>query len=134
MSRACNGDRNISLHEATKRANAEIISLLNYNKHATTKHNQFGESAPLIASQHGHVEAVRVLVKVTPVYIILWPREDHQTYLHIAAYRGHLAIVKFILERPSFCNILQLNMLIRDIHGATPLHFVVHGGKCKDCE
>ncbi|GLJ36810.1 hypothetical protein SUGI_0742540 [Cryptomeria japonica] len=69
---ARNGDCNTPLHEATKRANAEIIhTLLNYNKYATTKCNQFGELALLIASEHGHVEVVRVLLKVTPVYIIL---------------------------------------------------------------
>ncbi|GLJ36808.1 hypothetical protein SUGI_0742520 [Cryptomeria japonica] len=132
---AHNGHRNTPLHRAAKRVNVEIIcTLLNYNKHATAKHNQIGESTLLITSEHDHVEVVRVLVKVTLVYIILWPKEDHQTCLHVVAYGGHLAIVKLILERPIFYKILQLNMLICDIHGATPLHFVVHGGKCKDYE
>ncbi|GLJ27968.1 hypothetical protein SUGI_0549280 [Cryptomeria japonica] len=129
MSGARNSDLNTPLHEGSKRGNAEIITtLLRYNKCAATKRNQLGESALLIASEHGHVEAVRVLVEKTPLHIILWPREDHQTCLHVASYGGHLEIVKLIILRPSFCNILQLIMLMRDIHGATPLHSAVHGG------
>ncbi|XP_057815119.1 ankyrin repeat-containing protein NPR4 [Cryptomeria japonica] len=129
MSRARNADLNTPLHEAAKRGNADIIrTLLRYNKCAASKRNQFGESALLIASEHGHVEAVRVLVEATPLYIIIWPRENHQTCLHVAAYGGHLVIVKLILQRPSFCNILHLIVLMRDVHGCTPLHSAVHGG------
>ncbi|XP_057815110.1 putative E3 ubiquitin-protein ligase XBAT31 isoform X2 [Cryptomeria japonica] len=87
-----NADRNTPLHEAAKRGNAEIITtLLHHNKCAAAKRNRFGESALLIASEHGHVEAVKLLVKTTPVYIILWPTENHQTCLHIATYEGHSA-------------------------------------------
>ncbi|GLJ27986.1 hypothetical protein SUGI_0549570 [Cryptomeria japonica] len=93
LSGAHNADNNKPLHEAAKQGNAEIIrTLLDYNKSLATKWNQFGESALIIASEHGHVEAARYWVEATPVYIILWPRNDHQTCLHIAAYGGHLGI------------------------------------------
>ncbi|GLJ27974.1 hypothetical protein SUGI_0549360 [Cryptomeria japonica] len=129
LSGARNSDLNTPLHEAAKRGNAEIIrTLLRYNVWPAAKRNQFGESALLIASEKGHVEAVRALVEATPVYIMLWPREDHQTCLHVAAYGGSLEIVKLILERHSFCNILRLIMISHDIHGATPLHSAVHRG------
>ncbi|GLJ27972.1 hypothetical protein SUGI_0549330 [Cryptomeria japonica] len=132
LSGARNADYNTPLHEAAKRGNAEITrTLLDFNKSPASKRNQFGESALIIASEHGHVEAARYLVEATPVYIILWPRIDHQTCLHVAAYGGHLEIVKLILERNSFCDILQLIMIIRDVHGATPLHCAVHKGNQK---
>ncbi|XP_059076917.1 uncharacterized protein LOC131876140 [Cryptomeria japonica] len=62
-----NADLNKPLHEAAKRGNQKIIrTLLRYNNCAAAKRNQFGESALLIASEHGHVDAVRVLVEATP--------------------------------------------------------------------
>ncbi|GLJ27965.1 hypothetical protein SUGI_0549210 [Cryptomeria japonica] len=126
---ARNTDRNTPLHEAAKRGNTEIIStLLRHNKCAAAKRNQLGESALIIASEHGHEKAARDLVEATPVYIIFWPRNDHQTCLHVAAYGGHLGIVNAILQRNSFYGILQLIMIIRDRHGATPLHSAVHKG------
>ncbi|KAH9304505.1 hypothetical protein KI387_008909 [Taxus chinensis] len=129
MTGARNADSNTPLHEAAKRGNQEVLKiLLQYNRCPAAKRNQFGESALLIASEHGHVDAVRVLVEFTPLYIILWPRNDHQTCLHVAAYGGHLEVVRLILDRRSWCNILHLITLIPDIHGATPLHSAVHGG------
>ncbi|GLJ27971.1 hypothetical protein SUGI_0549310 [Cryptomeria japonica] len=99
LSGARNSDLNTPLHEAAKRGNQKIIrTLLHDNNCAAAKRNQFGESALLIASEHGHEEAVKLLVKATPVYIILWPRENHQTCLHVAAYGGHLEMVELILE------------------------------------
>ncbi|XP_057818430.2 ankyrin repeat-containing protein At5g02620-like [Cryptomeria japonica] len=128
LSGARNADLNTPLHEAAKWGNQRIIStLLRYNNCAAAKRNQFGESPLLIASDHGHVDGVRVLVEATPVYIILWPRENHQICLHVAAYGGHLEIVELILQRPSFCNFLQFIMIIPDIYGAIPLHSAVHG-------
>ncbi|KAH9304509.1 hypothetical protein KI387_008913, partial [Taxus chinensis] len=40
-------------------------------------------------------------------------------------------VVRLILDRRSWCNILHLITLIPDIHGATPLHSAVHGGHLK---
>ncbi|GLJ28006.1 hypothetical protein SUGI_0549860 [Cryptomeria japonica] len=125
---ARNADYNTPLHSAAKGGNAEIITtLLRYNKCPAAKRNQFGESALLIAAEHGHVDAVRVLVDATPFYLIIWPRNDHQTCLHVAAYGGHFEVARLIIERKSFSNIVHFILLIRDVYGATPLHCAIHG-------
>lgn len=129
MSGARNVDGDTPLHEAARGGNAEVVRiLLQCNNCPSSKRNQFGESALLLASEHGHLRAVELLLPKTPLYLILWPRNDHQTCLHVAAYAGHLEIVKAILGRPSICNILPLICLIPDAHGSTPLHSAVHGG------
>ncbi|GLJ27973.1 hypothetical protein SUGI_0549340 [Cryptomeria japonica] len=128
MTKARNTDKNTALHEAAKGGNGRVISsLLGYNKSAASRRNQFGETALIIASENGHVEAVRLLMEATPWYMILWPRNDHQTCLHVAAYGGHLDVVKIILGKPSLWDILHLISLIPDVCGATPLHIAIHG-------
>ncbi|XP_057815258.1 ankyrin repeat-containing protein At2g01680 [Cryptomeria japonica] len=128
MTKARNTDKNTALHEAAKGGNGRVISsLLGYNKSAASRRNQFGETALIIASENGHVEAVRLLMEATPWYMILWPRNDHQTCLHVAAYEGHLDVVKIILGKPSLWDILHLISLIPDVCGVTPLHIAIHG-------
>ena len=91
MTKIRNADKNMALHEGAKGGNGQVINtLLAYNKCAASKRNQFGETALVIASEHGHAEAVKLLLEATPWYMILWPRNDHQTCLHLAAYEGHL--------------------------------------------
>ncbi|KAH9304514.1 hypothetical protein KI387_008918 [Taxus chinensis] len=127
--KARNSDKNMPLHEAAKEGNAEVIEiLLRQNKCAASKRNQFGETALIIACKNGHVEGVRLLLEATPWFMILWPRNDHHTCLHVAAYEGHLDVVKSILSRSGCCNVLHHMCLIPDVHGATPLHSAVHGG------
>ncbi|KAH9304508.1 hypothetical protein KI387_008912, partial [Taxus chinensis] len=61
MTGARNPDKNAPLHEAAKRGNQEVLkTLLQYNRCPAAKRNQFGELALLIASEHGHVDAVRI--------------------------------------------------------------------------
>ncbi|GLJ27995.1 hypothetical protein SUGI_0549740 [Cryptomeria japonica] len=83
--------------------------------------------ALIIASKNSHVEAVRLLLEATPWFMILWPKNDHQTCLHVAAYQGHLDVVRLILGKFSYCHVVHLISLIPDRHGATPLHVAVHG-------
>ncbi|GLJ27991.1 hypothetical protein SUGI_0549630 [Cryptomeria japonica] len=102
MTKIRNSDKNTALHESAKGGNEQVIrTLLESNKSAASKRNQFGETALIIASEYGHVEAVKLLLEATPWYMILWPRNDHQTCLHVAAYGGHLDVVRSILRRPS---------------------------------
>ncbi|GLJ27990.1 hypothetical protein SUGI_0549620 [Cryptomeria japonica] len=128
MTKIRNADKNSVLHEGAKGGNSEVVStMLGYNKSAACKRNQFGETALIIASENGHLEAVRLLMEATPWFMILWPRNDHQTCLHVAAYEGHLDVVKLILGKQSFWDLLHLISLIPDVHGATPLHTAVNG-------
>ncbi|XP_057815260.1 uncharacterized protein LOC131028902 [Cryptomeria japonica] len=128
MTKIRNSDKNTALHERAKGGNKQVIRTLpDSNKSAASKRNQFGETTLIIASEYGHVEAVKLLLEATPWYMILWPRNDHQTCLNVAAYGGHLDVVRSILRRPSCWDILHLMSHIPDVHGATPLHLAVHG-------
>ncbi|KAH9304481.1 hypothetical protein KI387_008885, partial [Taxus chinensis] len=108
---ACNSDKNTPLHEAVK------------------KGNQFGERALIIALQHCHVDATRLLLAATSLFLIFWLRVDRQTCLNAAAHGGHLEVVKLILnEKPSCLNMIHLILLGGDVNGVTPLYAAVHGG------
>ncbi|GLJ27998.1 hypothetical protein SUGI_0549770 [Cryptomeria japonica] len=128
LTKSRNADKNTALHEGAKGGNAEVVrTLLAYKKSAASKRNQFGETALVIASDNGHVEAVRLLMEATPWFMTLWPRNDHQTCLHVAAYEGYLDVVKLILGRFSYWDVVHLVCLVHDVHGATSFHIAVHG-------
>ncbi|XP_059076248.1 ankyrin repeat-containing protein ITN1-like [Cryptomeria japonica] len=127
MKKIRNADKNTALHEGAKGGSEQVVStLLACNKSAVSKRNQFGETALIIASENGHVEAVRLLLEATPWFMILWPKNDHQTCLHVAAYEGHLDVVRLILGKFSYWHVVHLISLFPDRHGAT-LHGAVHG-------
>ncbi|XP_059074369.1 uncharacterized protein LOC131070439 isoform X1 [Cryptomeria japonica] len=127
---ARNFNKNTPLQEAAKKGNAEVLSILLQNKKSGVyRRNQYGETALIIASEYGHVGAVRLLLAATPLFLVFWPRDDRQTCLNVAAYAGHLEVVKLILNAKSNCfNAIQNILLIKDENGVTPLHAAVHGG------
>ncbi|GLJ27994.1 hypothetical protein SUGI_0549720 [Cryptomeria japonica] len=135
-----NADKNTALHEGAKGGSEQVVStLLACNKSAASKRNQFGETALIIASENGNGEAVRLLLEATPWFMILWPKNDHQTCLHVATplhvavHERHLDIVDQIMMtnlKSWWCRHWFDNNLMtkKDLFGRCPIHVAVLNG------
>lgn len=75
------------------------------------------------AHERGDVDGVRKLLEAHPELEEMGPDDDIETWLHVAAEKGQIALAEFWLGRGYDVN-LNLRRISQDKHGlTTPLHF-----------
>jgi ankyrin repeat protein len=75
------------------------------------------------AHEHGDVDAVRKLLDAHPELEEMGPDDDMETWLHVAAEKGHIAVAEFWLGRGYDVNV-NLRRVSREKDGLiTPLYF-----------
>ncbi|GFO37186.1 serine/threonine-protein phosphatase 6 regulatory ankyrin repeat subunit a-like [Plakobranchus ocellatus] len=82
-------------------------------------HLQNGQSPLLVASEQGHLEIVKVLLKNQARVDIF--DEHGKTALHLAAEHGHQTVADTLLYHKAFVN-------AKSKHGLTPLHLAASQG------
>ncbi|KAH9498484.1 hypothetical protein Btru_007628 [Bulinus truncatus] len=95
----------------------KLILSYNANVAYTTKLN--GQSPLLVASEQGHLDIVKILLKNQARVDIF--DEHGKTALHLAAENGHEQVADMLLYHKAFVN-------AKSKHGLTPLHLAASNG------
>lgn len=103
---------------------AALAFLLSSIRFASSVFNYAGQSLLSIASEHGHVEVVKLLLAQDDIDMNL-PDLDGQTPLAWAACNGHSSVVNLLLERDE----LRADMV--DLDGNTALSWAAANGHFK---
>eukprot|EP00899_Mesostigma_viride_P011621 jgi/Mesvir1/2045/Mv14788-RA.1 len=102
------------LHYAAEYGQEEVLSLLLSAGAEVDPLNKNGNTPLLKAARNGHTECIRALLDggANPLHQEQW---GGWTALHLAAYKGHLAVAELLFERgASSC------LAVRDKDGRTP--------------
>ncbi|KAI6170524.1 Suppressor of tumorigenicity 14 protein-like protein [Aphelenchoides bicaudatus] len=92
-----------ALYLAAENGYTKCIKVL-LDKGADINHQDFLGRTPLhIASQEGHYDVVKTLIKKNPQLVNI-TNKDHRTPLHYAAFNEHCNIVKLLLEKGADVN------------------------------
>ena len=109
-------DGNTVLMIASRLGHAELVAYLIDHKASVTKRSPHGDTALMFACLGGHLEVAKILViGGAPIAQSGWAP------LHYAAFDGHPAVIKFLLEKGADKNGLGPN-------GYTPLMLAARGG------
>ncbi|KAI8787368.1 ankyrin-3 [Biomphalaria glabrata] len=112
------------LHYCARSGNADIM--LEIVKHLgpqiqsiVNKQSRNGQSPLLVASEQGHLDIVKILLKNQARVDIF--DEHGKTALHLAAENGHEQVADMLLYQKAFVN-------AKSKHGLTPLHLAASNG------
>jgi len=119
------------LHEAAKKGRASKVSTLlrdhpGINVNWTNK-EQYQWTPLHAASNHGHVEVVKLLLAHPNIDVNL-KSAGGQTPLSFAGRNGHASVVKLLLKDP------RVNITLDDDNGCTPLDWASLNGRHKVIE
>ncbi|KAJ3564785.1 hypothetical protein NPX13_g7729 [Xylaria arbuscula] len=110
------------LHRAASKGYQTIVELLLATDNADVNmQDNYNNNTPLHeAVRRRQYEIVKLLLAAEEIQVDI-PDKDGQTPLHLAAERGHLAIVQLLLESKAIVD-------LEDKDGNTPLSLAVHRG------
>ncbi|XP_055604400.1 uncharacterized protein LOC129752655 [Uranotaenia lowii] len=115
------------LHYAAQNNSVEVIQFL-LEAGSNLHHQESSGATPLIrAIAQGHLEAYRTLLNAGAdsgvVQTFRNRNFNHESVLHVVAERGHLAMMKILVEE------LGCELDVQDDQGNTPLHLAVKAGE-----
>ena len=109
---------NTLLQIAARSGDLEMVRVLLQAKAKSELRNALGETALMLAAVGGHLEVVRELVQAGS---LVNATDGSWGPLHYAAWRGHLNVCQFLLERGA-------DIDARGVNGITPVMMAVRSG------